>query len=120
MKKIFPLSAIIILVIVAITAWRLNRTPVHDPHYDATVCAAVDILGKKPVNDKELLERIRYIITNENNSYAVDQVKYNATLAQVSVKRYQALSTQQKTFAGQNIDSCIQAMAAGAAEKNNQ
>ncbi|KAB7894761.1 hypothetical protein GA565_01515 [Rouxiella sp. S1S-2] len=120
MKKIFPLSAIIIIVIVAVTVWRLNRTPAHNPHYDATTCAAVDILGKKPVDDKALLERVRYIITNENNSYAVDQVKYNEDLAKVSVKRYQALSTQQKTFAGQNIDSCIQAMTKGAADKTNQ
>lgn len=111
MKKRYSLSAIIIVAIIALSTWRLNRLPEHSPHYDAATCAAAALLGNKPASDKELQDKVHAIIANENNSYAVDQVKYDDELAQISVKRYQSMSPQQKEESDQNIDSCINVIA---------
>lgn len=120
MKKSLPSIVIIIVVIIGVAIWWFNRTPDHKPDYDAATCAAVAQLGNKPVNDNELLEGIKASISNQNSSYAVNPVEFDQDLAEASAKRYQSLSTQQKTFAGENLENCRKTMATGAADKTNQ
>ena len=120
MKKAMPSTVIIIVVIIGLAVWWFNRTPAHQPDYDAATCAAVAQLGNTPVDDGELIKRIQAVISNQNSSYSVDPVKFDEDLAKASAQRYQSLSTQQKTFAGESLTNCTKTMATGAADKANQ
>lgn len=117
MRKKSPLWGVIIVVVAGLAVWWFNRTPAHDPHYDAAACVAVDVMHKSPADSEDFAKSIRTVIDNENSDYSINKLKYDASLARVSVQRYQSLSAQQKTFATENIDNCIKVMAAGAADK---
>ncbi|ORJ23614.1 hypothetical protein [Rouxiella badensis] len=117
MKKLF----LVVVVVVGLAVWWFKRTPPRDPHYDAAACVAVDVMGKAaPDTDSAFLNKIRTVIDNENSDYSVSKVKFSESVAMVSIKRYQSLSSGQKAIAGQNLDSCINVMAAGPSEKANQ
>lgn len=121
MKKIFPQSAavMVVIVIVGLAVWWFNRTPAHDPHYDAAACVAIDVMHKAPAASDEFAKSIGSVLDNENSDYSMSKVKFDPRLAKVSVQRYQSLSEEQKAAAAQNIDKCIEVMAAGPASKSH-
>lgn len=119
MKKILPQSAAIIVVIVGLAVWWFNRTPAHDPHYDAAACVALDVMHKAPAASADFVKSIGTVIDNENSDYSISKIKFDDRLAKVSVQRYQSLSDEQKATATQNVDKCIDVMATGPANKTN-
>lgn len=119
MKRIFPQSAVVIIVITGLAAWWFNRTPAHDPHYDAAACVVIDVMHKAPDASEDFAKSIGTVLDNENSDYSISKVKFDASLAKVSVQRYQSLSEEQKSAATQNVDKCIDVMATGPAGKTN-
>ncbi|EIC82613.1 hypothetical protein [Serratia sp. M24T3] len=118
MKKRSLLWVVIIAVIVGLVAWWFNRTPAHDPHYDAAACVAVDVMHQASADDADFSNNIHIVIDNENSDYSINKVKFDANVAQVSVQRYKSLSPRQKAVAAQNLDTCISVMATGPDNKN--
>lgn len=110
MKKRYPLM---MMVAIALLVWWYGfRTPPHDPHYDAAACVARDVLGT-PTSKQDFADKIRTVITNENNSYTFKKIRYDDALGQSSITRYEALSDAAKATAAKDVDSCIHVMASG-------
>ncbi len=118
MKKIFPL--LVVVIIIGLVAWWFTRTPAHDPHYDAAACVTIDVMHKPSADDADFAKNIRTVIDNENSDYSISKMKFDDSLAKVSVKRYQSLSDEQKAVAAKGIDNCIDVMATGPASKSTQ
>jgi len=112
MKKY--LVALVIVIVIAIAYWYKSHRVQHDPHYDAAVCVAIGMPGAGD-SEKALYDTIRTVIVNENSSYSLKQVTYDDRLSQSSVRKYQNLSTEQKTQASKDVESCIAVMASAPA-----
>lgn len=103
---------VLLLLVIGLSVWWLKfRTPPHDAHYDAAVCAAVDSLGT-PASDEDFNDKVRTVILNENSSWSLKQVEYDEALGRTSIARYQALSPEQQREASGNVNRCIDVMAA--------
>lgn len=81
----------------------------QDPHYYAAACVVINDLHGA-ASKAEFVEKLQEVIINENSSYAVDKVAFDAKSAQGAFQRYQQLSEQNKSRARQGINGCLSVM----------
>ena len=103
---------IIALLAVAAGLYLLNKPHKQDPHYYAAVCVVINDMGK-PASTADFMQKMQEVIVNENSSYAVDKVAFDAQSAQSAIGHYQAMSEQDKAQAAQGTDACLSKMLPG-------
>lgn len=101
--------AIVALLAVVSVLWLAFKPHQQDPHYYAAACVAINDLHAA-ASEAEFVEKLNEVIINENSSYAVDKVAFDAGSARGAFQRYQQLSEQDKSRLHQNLDSCLSVM----------
>ncbi|WP_380180262.1 hypothetical protein [Kalamiella sp. sgz302252] len=102
------------LVIVALLAviaglYLFNKPHKQDPHYYAAVCVVINDMAK-PTSTADFMQKMQAVIANENSSYAVDKVAFDAQSAQSAIRRFQEMNEQDKAQAAQGTDACLSKM----------
>lgn len=101
--------AVLALLAAASVLWLAFKPHQQDPHYYAAACIAINDLHAA-TSEAAFVDRLKEVIINENSSYAVDKVAFDAESARGAFRRYRQLSEQDKSRLHQNIDSCLSVM----------